>query len=154
MLRGNIYGVKVGDDFVSCELGCELSITREMINKSGSWSGQSKAFRYGYYEWSITCDGNSFLGAIQSSLNNLMEAQLAGIELDVMISARVSNTQQFDIGGKVLIPKLSVLFPNTGMSTFNVTFQGTGDLNVNIDFWQIINAMPITADKPNIINIV
>lgn len=152
MLRGNLYGVRIGNEFISCELNCEITITREMINKTGSWSGQAKAFRYGYYEWSITCDARSFLGSIGSSLNNLLDAQLNGVILDVFIDARTSNTQSFQLGGKVLIPALSIAFPNNGYSTFNITFQGTGDLTANADFWTIINAMPITADKPYIVN--
>ena len=130
-MKGNMYGIRVGDDFIPCEISCEITITREMISKTGSWSGQYRAFKYGYADWQITLDAHSFLGVVGSSLNSLIDAQLGGVILDVYISARQSNVEEFDIGGSVLIPAMTITFPNTGKSTFNVTFQGTGDLIFN-----------------------
>lgn len=152
-LKAVLYGIRVGNDFVNCEIDSEITITRDMLNKSGSHGGAYKHFRYGYISWSISMSAKSVISILKGSFNNLIDAQLEGRELEVFLSARQSNIQQVDIGGTVLIPSISLSFPNSGASTHSVTFQGTGVLNVDVeDLGLIINEMPIEAEKPVHIN--
>lgn len=147
-IKGNIYGIRVNGDFINCELSCSLTVNRQMVNKSGSHSGKYRHYRAGYIDWSITADARTVISVLSGSFNNLLDSQLSGTEIDVFISARVSNVRQIDLGGKVLIPNISVGFPNSGFSTYNVTFQGTGELIADIDdMYYLINAMPAYSDK-------
>ena len=149
-IKGSIYGLKIDGHYMPCEISCELSVNREMIGKSGSAHGKFRKYRYGYIDWSVSADARSVIAPLRSAINNLLTSQLAGVELEMEITARVSNTQAFDISGSVLIPNISLSFPNTGYSTYNVTFQGNGELKVNAEeFWYIINAQPYNAEKPN-----
>lgn len=152
-MEGRLYGLSINGDFVNCELSCDLTVTRDMVNKSGSYGGASRQYRYGYYNWSITLEAKSIISTLSGSFNNILSAQLAGQELDVYIMARVSNIQEVSIGGKVLIPNFNLTFPNTGSSRYSVTFQGNGDLNVDIEeFWNIVNSMPYNANKDIILD--
>lgn len=152
-MQGNAYGIKLGDDFIPCEISCELIINREMINKSGSGSGKFRKYRYGYIDWSVTMDAKSVISTLSGGINNLITSQLGGQELELMITARVNNIQPFDISGTVLIPNLSLSFSGNTPSTHSVTFQGSGELKAEtVLFWQIINAQPANAEKPYIIN--
>lgn len=129
-MQGNAYGIKLGDDFIPCEISCELIINREMINKSGSGSGKFRKYRYGYIDWSVTMDAKSVISILSGGINNLITSQLGGQELELMITARVSNVDPFDVSGTVLIPNLSLTLGGTGQSTHSVTFQGSGALQV------------------------
>lgn len=152
-LQGRVYGISVGGNFVNCEISCSLDVQREMINKSGSHGGSARFYRPSYYSWSISVDAKTVISVLSGSFNNLLKAQLAGTELDVYLMARVSNVQEINIGGKVLIPNLNVTFPNTGSSTFTTTFQGTGPLNVDVqELFNIINQMPYDDPKDLIID--
>lgn len=158
-LRGQHYGVKIGlagasdGDFINCELASTLTITRDMINKSGSHGGAARHYRYGYYTWQAEVEMRSFLSMLKGSMNNLVVSQLAGTELEVFITNRISNTQEMLMWGTVLIPNINVSFPNSGYSTTTVTLQGTGELNCDFDnFLDIINAMPYTEIKPLVID--
>ncbi len=161
VLHGKLYGVRVvgnsgsSGDFLNCEIESSISIQRNLINKSGSHSGKYTHKRYGLINWSITANAKSIFSLLNGSLNNLIKYQLDGnVELEVYISARTSNTQSFDLGGKVLIPSININFPNTGSSKFDITFEGNGELLVDgiHDINLIINEMPIEADKPLILD--
>lgn len=133
-LRGQHYGVKIGlagasdGDFVSCELSATLVINRDMVAKSGSAGGSARHYRYGYYSWQVEVEMNSFISLLRSSTNNLVLSQVSGTALEVFITNRVSTTQEFTMWGTVLIPNLSISFPNTGYSKTTITLQGVGDL--------------------------
>lgn len=147
-IKAALYGIRIGQDFIPCEISCELNITREMIKKSGSHGGAYNHYRYGYIDWTITAEANTVFSLLQSSTSSLMEAQLLGREIEVYISARQSNVKQIDFGGTVLIPSQTISFPNSGLSKHNITFQGTGILSEYVDqFDIIINAMPIEDPK-------
>lgn len=134
-LQGRHYGVKIGlagasdGDFVSCELSANLTINRDMINKSGASGGSARHYRYGYYSWQVEVEMRSFISLLRSSTNNLVVSQLSGTELEVFITNRVSTTQEITMWGTVLIPNLSISFPNTGYSKTTITLQGVGNLN-------------------------
>jgi len=158
-LRGQHYGVKIGlagasdGDFINCELASTLTISRDMVNKSGSHGGASRHYRYGYYTWQVEVEIRSFLSMLKGSMNNLIVSQLAGTELEIFITNRISNTQEMLMWGTVLIPNLTVSFPNTGYSTTTVTLQGTGELQSDFsDFLNIINAQPYYEDKDIIVD--
>lgn len=152
VLQGNMYGIRVGGengDLINCEIECSLSVNRATLNKSGSHGGAYVHKRYGYINWSITANAKSVISILKGSLNNLIKYQLEGQIIEVFIMARVSNASFVKIGGNVLIPSINVNFPNIGSSKFDVTFEGTGELIVDIeDLGLIINEMPIEADKP------
>ena len=151
-IKGNIYGIRVNGDFINCELSCSLTVNRQMVNKSGSHSGKYRHYRAGYIDWSITADARTVVSVLSGSFNNLLDSQLSGTEIDVFISARVSNVRQIDIGGKALIPNISVGFPNSGFSTYNVTFQGVGELITDIEELDVlINAMPYSDNKDGLV---
>lgn len=152
-LKACLYGIRVGNDFVPCELDCELNVTRDMINKSGSAYGSYRHYRYGYISWTITCNARAVVSVLNSSFNNLLRSQLSGQEIEVYISARQSNTVNIDIGGTVLIPSQTLNFGNSGFANHSITFQGTGILNDYVEeFGLIINAMPAYADKPIVVD--
>lgn len=152
-LRGELYGVKINGDFIPCEIDAEITITSELVGKSGSQHGKYRRYRYGYISWSISCNARAVVGLLNSSSQNLITSQLDQIELEVYISARQSNIRTFDIGGMVLIETQQLAFPNTGYANHSISMKGNGELNLTaeeIDL--IINAMPADADKPLIID--
>lgn len=155
-LQGRLYGIKVGGengDFIDCEISCEITVTRDILNKSGSHGGQYKHFRYGYTSWSITFDAKTVISPLLGAVGKLLENQLNGDIIEVYITNRISNTEVITIGGNVLLPNLSITFPNTGASTFNITCQGTGELMRYFEeYGTIINAQPYFADKPYIVD--
>lgn len=152
-LRGEVYGVRINGDFIPCEIDCEITITSELVGKSGSQHGKYRRYRYGYISWSISCNARAVVGLLNSSSQNLISSQLDQIELEVYISARQSNIRTFDIGGMVLIETQQLTFPNTGYANHSISMKGNGELNLTaeeIDF--IINANPSTEDYPLVYN--
>lgn len=152
-LRGELYGIRIGQDYLPCEIDCEITITTDMIEKSGSHGGRYKHFRAGYINWAISANARLVLGLLQSNSNALLEAQRNGLELEVFISARQSNTNTFDIGGTVLISSQQLSFGNRGFASHNLTMQGTGELGLSYEeIALIINSNPSTADYPLVYN--
>lgn len=149
VLKGNMYGVMVNGEFLQCEISCEITITTDMLEKSGSHGGRYKHFRPGYISWAISAESRAVLNLLSTSSNNLIVSQLDQLELEVYISARQSNVQTFDIGGSVFISSQQLSFGNTGFASHNLTMQGTSALNLTADELEgIINSNPIEANYP------
>lgn len=132
-MKGSIYGVKLNGQFIPCETNCEINVTRELLNTSGSAGGSNKSYIYGYSDWTVSVDSKFIISTLASSNNNVLLAQLAGQTMTLMIAARVSNTQLFELSGTVLIPSLTITLPAQGEATSNIKLQGTGILSTNID---------------------
>lgn len=127
-LKGALYGIQIGSDFIECEMDCEIAVNRELLPTSNETSGQAKSFRYGYYEWSFTVNAKAFYGATQGSFNKIIKAQVQGTPIKAYLKARQSSTQQISLGGNILIPNSLITFPSKGQATATFTFQGSGIL--------------------------
>lgn len=152
-IAGRMLGLRVGTDFVPCELNCTLNFDVDKRDRSSSVNGSWKHHRNGYKGWRMTVNGKLLVSSFAGSFNSLFDAYLNDVELSVMIQNRNSDGQPFAIWGNATIQSGTLEAPSTGAATWNVVFEGNGALSADITlFWQIINAQPIEADKPNIVD--
>lgn len=152
-IDAKMLGLKVGNDFVTCEIGLTLNFQNEMLNCSSSVSGNWEYSRIGYKSWSASVDGKLVVSVLKGSFNSLFDAYLNDEQLTIMIQNRDADGQPFAIWGKALIQQGSLEAGNSGKAGWQIQFKGQGALSSEIElFWNIINAQPATADKPAIVD--
>lgn len=152
-IDGKLIGMRIGTDFVPCEIGLALNWEVDKLNTSSSVNGSWEHHRNGYKRWSASVDGRLLVSSLQSSFNSLFNAYLNDTPLALAIENRDPNGQPFMIWGEATIQQGTLEAPNVGKATWQMQFKGNGPLQSDIElFWQIINAQPAYADKDIIIN--
>ncbi|NGM61675.1 hypothetical protein G5B30_07060 [Sphingobacterium sp. SGG-5] len=152
-IDGRLLGLRIGSDFVPCEMGLTLNFEVEKRDRSSSANGSWKHHRNGYKGWNAVVNGKLLISSLSGSFNSLFRAYLNDEELSLVIQNRDPNGQPFEIWGNATIKQGTMEAPSVGKATWSITFEGNGALSEDIAvFWKIINAMPAEADKPNIID--
>jgi TP901-1 family phage major tail protein len=111
---------------VGGQRGATLSESNETIETTNKTStGMAKEYEYGFYGWSISCDGvhaNGDLGytTLQDALRN---------KTKLKVQIKDSNyTTPKTFTGSVLVTKLDQENGHDGESTYKLDLQGTGTL--------------------------
>jgi hypothetical protein len=151
-IKGTDIRFSCDGDYVNCETSCVLNVNREVVGKSSAISGQARYYRPSYYDWTMEVSAYTILSSFNGSFNSLLGKMIIGDEIGVQMSVVMDNETIIRIYGQA-IPTNFTLNAGTGNADYNVTFRGTGDLGREFElFWQIINAQPYNADKPNVID--
>lgn len=151
---GKFLGVKVNGAFVSCETNCTINFDIDMIAASAVDSGGWKEFVAGIRGWTISLDANLILDPVASDIKALITSGLINrLPLFVSFSTRPSVAIQLVLSGACLLSGGSITAPVKGSATWNVTLQGTGELDTQYnDFALLIDSMPAAMDWPTIVN--
>lgn len=151
-IRGALVGLRINGEYVSCETNCEFNFDVEMLAASAVTSGRWKEFIAGIRSWGMTVDGNLLLASVGADIKTVLSAVLTGEMVELEFRTRGTIAPFFVIAGTALPQSGSITAPGTGKAVWNVVFQGSGPFTVDIEeFWLIINAQPIEADYPTII---
>jgi predicted secreted protein len=144
MIAGYLIGLKINGAFVSCETSCSINFKNNNLPASAITSGGWKEFIYGIREWSVSVDGNLLLEAVPSDIKGLITTGFIGqYPMVASFSTKVSSTIQLALSGAVLLDSGQITAPQTGMSNWTATLQGSGVLDFQYnDFDLLIDASP------------
>lgn len=149
LIKGSQLVLSVDGDYINCETSCELAVNTEMLGKSSSTGGKWRHFREGYKDWTMTMDARTILSSFNGSFNRVLSKLIFGGQVKCEMSFTIDNSKVISIYGQAYPQNFNLLAPSTGYSTYNVVFQGTGELVTEFqEFFTIINAMPYNANKP------
>lgn len=155
LYKGKLTRLKFNGEYIPCELSCEINIEQEVLPTTNSTQGRARSFIRGYYGWTVTMEGNFSINSTDASSAKIIELILndGTGECELEILANDPDNPPFGLKGTAIPTGFNLSAGNSGNTTNNVSFQGSGELEFDYDIWfRIINAMPITADKPNIVN--
>lgn len=148
LIRGSQLVLSVDGDYINCETSCELAVNTEMLGKSSSTGGKWRHFREGYKDWTMTADARTILSSFNGSFNRVIDKMIFGGQVRCEMSFTIDNSKVISISGQAYPQNFNLLSPSQGYSTYNVVFQGTGELFTEFEeFFTIINAMPYNSDK-------
>lgn len=151
-VKGSMIGMKIGDDFVSCETNSSFDFDVEMLPTSpidgGRWSSSIPGIR----SWTMTVDGNMLLRSVGADIKTVLNAVLTGERLHLEFRTRMGINPEVAISGWAYPQTGNITAPLRGKTTWNVRFQGDGPFEIDVeDFWLIINNMPIDNDYQTIV---
>lgn len=155
MYRGKLIRLKVNDEYIPCELSCEITVNQEALQVTNTAQGRAKSFIRGYYDWTVTVNGRFTSGDVVSSstslLNKILEDGNGVVTLDIISNEYFENPVL--ITGDAIITSWNMNAGNTDWASNSVVFQGSGELTMDSEsYWLLINAMPIEADKDIIVD--
>lgn len=148
-ISGSLIGLTINNKYVSCETSCDFNFEVEMIDISPITSGRWRESLPGIRSWNMNVNGNLLLATVGADVKTVLSAVLTGEKVDLAFRTRGSISPYFVISGQAYPKSGGINAANTGKANWNIAFQGTGPFEVDLEeFWLIINAMPIEADKP------
>ena len=153
-MEGKMIGIKVDGQWINCEWDSSLNIETEMQEVSANGNKGWKDFIEGYQSWGMSVTARMTNGTTMGSWNKIVTKVLQrGGKFEVAFRAREGEAQSFVFEGLALIPSIGLSAPMEGSASYNLTFQGCGELQLKnvTDVWQIINAIPAEDDKNIII---
>lgn len=153
-IRGALMRLTINGKYVDCETACDFNFDQEMIAVSPYTAGRWKHYKPGMRGWTMSVNGNLLLKSVDvTDIKTVLNAVMTGEEMTLQFRTRGDISPYLIISGQALPTSGGITGPNTGSSTWNVTFQGTGPFETDYEqFYLIINAMPPEADYPLIIN--
>lgn len=155
MYQGKLIRVKINGEYIPCEISCSITINQETLQVTNNNQGRAKSFIRGYYDWSVSLETKTSANSLDSSsiglINKILQDGDGVIEFE-MVAGGDGFSNPFIISGEAIPTQVGINSNSTGSATTPITLQGSGELTVDFDaFALIINAMPIEADKPYIV---
>lgn len=152
-LYGRLMGTSVDGTFISCEIDSALQFQGENLPASSIESGMWSEFIYGKKSWTITVNGHLLKREAGQDFKKLYAAFFNNQVVKVQFRTRPFVDQYLIFEGNALISMGGANAPNRSVANWNITFQGSGILNMEWEeFWKIINSMPPAADQPTYID--
>lgn len=150
-IDGKLIGMRIGIDFVPCEVSVTLNFEVDKLNTSSSANGDWEHHRNGYKKWNASVDGRLLVNSTEGSFNSLMDAYLNDTPLAIAIENRDPNGQPIRIWGEATIQQGTLEGASLGKATWQVQFRGNGPLHSDIaTFFDVVNAMPYNDDKDEV----
>lgn len=150
-------GLHIDNEPIACETSCSFSFNVDMKAvapiESGRWSSSIPGIR----SWQISVNANFFAAFEGKDFKTVLNAVLTGERMNISMRTNIGNSPYFIISGYAY-PQSGELVAAAGESSnYSVVFVGDGPFTVESEaeggnFWRIINAMPIEADKPNVLD--
>lgn len=151
-IRGALMGLSADGNFISCETNAEMHFDTEMIPASSVSSGYFREKVPGKQDWRMQVDGNLLKRAMASDFKTLFTSWRNRQPVQLQFRTRPWVDQYLIFEGEAWVQQGSLLAPIRGLSNWTIVFDGNGVLNMDWEeFWNIINAMPPTADWPTVV---
>lgn len=152
-IRGKLMGIAIGDKMIACETDSSMTFERDMLPVASVEDGRWSQSLPGKRRWTMTVDGHLLKRDVGADFKTLFRAFVNDEEIRVSWRTRQGVDQFLMFEGKAFIVSGMGSAPNKGYATWNIVFQGNGALNMDWEeFFTILNAMPATADQPNIVD--
>lgn len=152
-IRGALIGLKINDNFVSCETSCEFTFDVNMLAAAAPDSGRWAHFIPGLRSWKMTVNMNLLLASVGADIKTVLQAVITGESVQLQFRTNMSISPYLIISGTAYPQTGGITAPGKGNATATVTFTGSGPFTTDFEqFWLIINAQPIEADYDIIIN--
>jgi predicted secreted protein len=152
-ISGRLLGLQANGIFISCEVQSSINFQANMLPASAVDSARWAEFIAGLRSWTISIDGQLLAEAVGADFKTLMNSFFSGLPVFLIWGTRPSATTQMSLSGNAVLASGSATGPGKGASTWNMVFNGSGELKASFeDFALIIDAMPASADYPVIVD--
>ena len=138
----NIYGndvilsLKVAGIYypILCATDMEFRVKQDVVLATSANTGIARKKRLrGLYEWTVTTSGltkvNNNDGQI--SFFYILQESVRGTEQEIKIEFDDEDGNEQVVTGTVIIPDLGITAPATDFSSSDITFEGTGEFDMN-----------------------
>jgi len=140
-MSGNMLGVEIDGEFVSCETSCEVAFETDLRGASAQSSGRWKEYIEGVRSWNVTLNANMLIKMAGTGLNTILNKFLTGGQLGVRIATKQVGMPSFSLEGNVLIRTGGFNAAVNSTAAWNVTLEGNGAFTTVISVPDIYNTI-------------
>lgn len=153
-IQGKLIGLKMDGEFFKCETACTFSYEVEMLPCASVMSGQYQEAIPGKISWIMTVAGNLSLAPAQfNDFISITRKVQAKERVFLEMVTRNGISPYLSISGWAWPQNGGLDAQSTGLATWSNSFRGDGPFTTDWEeFAIIINAMPVAADKPYIVD--
>lgn len=154
-MQGKIIGIKIDGGWTPCELECQLQFESELLPTSSRKKGYWRDFVEGLRGWSVSLSGRMTpMATNKAAFNQVVQKYLRNENsFEIAFATKNGYWPAMKLSGKTMLVNCDFQANTTEMASYNMTFQGCGNLEFEIDdLWSLINAMPAPADKPKVVD--
>lgn len=129
-LPGNVLGLEIDDNFVSCETSCEFSFEQDLRGASAIDSGRWKETIQGVRSWSISLNAAMLIASSPADAYTILNAFLTGSRMKIRFRTKFTGFGSFMIVGYVNVQNGGVSAAVNTSSSWNTTLQGDGPFSL------------------------
>lgn len=139
-MSGNLLGVELNGEFVSCEMNCVFTFDAEMRGASPVTAGRWKEVIPGVRSWSIQLDAAMLIRQSGTSVGKILNAFMTGELMNVRFMSKVdpTTTPNFMLSGNAFVSGGSITGAANTKAGWSTTLTGSGpfvvDVNSNVLF--------------------
>jgi len=149
-MSGNLLGVKIKNEFISCEISCELNFETDMRAVSSIASGRWKDFIPGLRSWNVNVNAAMLLRMAGTGINTILNAFITGEKMDIEFSTKRLDLPNFIIRGQVYVQSGSISGSVNSLANWNTILQGSGPFTIAIND-NIVYAISATLNDDTIL---
>lgn len=128
-LSGNIIGLEINGNFISCETSSEINFDTDMRPASPVDAGGWKSFIPGVKGWTMTFNAIMLIQSAPSNEATILNAFLMGSRIGVRFASKFLDISTFELTGYAYVQSGSILAGVNSNANYNATLLGDGALN-------------------------
>lgn len=132
-MPGNLIGLEINGNFVSCEMSCEFNYEGELLPASPMQEGGWAEWIMGVKTWNISLNAGMLLRMMGTGLPEVLNAFLKGEKLNIRFGTNRVDMPNFLIVGKVWPGNGTISAGVNARANWNTTFKGDGPFTIEIN---------------------
>ena len=137
-MSGNLLGLEINGQFISCELSCEFNFEADLRGASPVDAGRWKEWIPGVRSWNISLNAAMLIRMVGTGATTILNAFLTGEIINIRFATRRTDVPDFAIIGKAIVQNGSIIGGVNSLATWNTVLQGNGPftiiVNENVQF--------------------
>lgn len=129
-LPGNVLGLEIDDNFVSCETSCEFTFEQELRGASAFDSGRWKENILGIRSWSISLNAAMLIESAPTDATTILNAFLNGTRMKIRFRTKFAGYGNLMIVGYVQLQSGGISAAVNTSSSWNTTLVGDGQFSL------------------------
>lgn len=149
-LSGNLLGLKIKDEYVTCEVSCDFNFETDLRGASPVDSGRWKEWIPGVRSWSLTLNAAMLIKMVGSSVHTVINAFLTGERMYVEFRIKDNDIPNLVLSGNASVQNGGISSSVNTLSSWNTTLQGNGPFTADINS-NIVYAISTLSDESQVL---
>jgi len=131
-LSGNLLGVQINGEYISCETSCEFNFEADMKGASPVDAGRWKEVIPAVRSWNVTVNAGLLIQAAGASAGTVLSAYLTGEEVIIRFAVKDTLMPAFILEGKAYVNSGTISASVNSKASWNCSFTGSGPFTADI----------------------
>lgn len=133
-MSGNLIGLEINGEFVTCEMSCDFSYEADLRPASPILSGRWKEFIAGVRSWSVSVNAAMLLRMLDgASVDTVLTAFLTGATLGIRFMVKSAAYPNFIISGNVIVQSGAINASVNTLAGWNAVLTGSGPFAIEVN---------------------